>query len=49
MEPKIRSSIQFLESGGEMAVITSIDNAIDALYGKAGTRIARSIDRVSSI
>jgi carbamate kinase len=42
MEPKIRSSINFLESGGDMAIITSIDKAIDALNGTAGSRIVRS-------
>lgn len=48
MGPKIRSSIEFLESGGEMAIITSIGKAIHALNGKAGTRIVRSIAQVSS-
>ena len=42
MGPKIKSSIKFLESGGEVAIITSIENAIDALNGTAGTRIAES-------
>lgn len=42
MGPKIRSSINFLESGGEMAIITSIENVIDALNGTAGTRIVKS-------
>jgi carbamate kinase len=45
MGPKIRSSIEFLESGGEMAIITSIDNAVDALYGRAGTRIVQTGNR----
>lgn len=42
MGPKIESSINFLESGGEAAIISSIENAIDALNGTAGTRIAKS-------
>jgi carbamate kinase len=42
MGPKIESSIKFLESGGEAAIITSIENAVDALNGTAGTRIAKS-------
>lgn len=42
MGPKIESSINFLESGGEATIITSIENAIDALNGTAGTRIAKS-------
>ena len=45
MGPKIRSSIEFLESGGEVAIITSIDNAVDALYGRAGTRIVQTGNR----
>ena len=47
MGPKIRSSIEFLESGGELAIITSIGNAAEALYGRAGTRIVKSTSQVS--
>lgn len=39
MGPKIKSSIDFIESGGEVAIITSAEKAIDALNGFAGTRI----------
>ena len=39
MEPKIQASIDFLESGGDVAIITSFDHALAALNGKAGTRI----------
>lgn len=42
MGPKIVSSIEFLKNGGESAIITSIDNAINALHGKAGTRIIKN-------
>lgn len=42
MRPKIKSSINFLECGGEIAIITSIENAIGALNGTAGTRIVKS-------
>ena len=42
MGPKIKSCIEFLECGGEAAIITSINKAIDALQGKAGTRIVKS-------
>ncbi|PTJ83247.1 carbamate kinase [Mammaliicoccus sciuri] len=38
MLPKIEAAIQFAESGKE-AIICSLDDAIDALEGKAGTRI----------
>lgn len=39
MEPKIRAAIRFIESGGQRAIITSLDRATDALEGKAGTTI----------
>jgi carbamate kinase len=39
MRPKIKSSIDFLEAGGESAIITSIDKAVDGLNEYAGTRI----------
>ena len=39
MGPKIQAVINFLESGGERAIITSIDKIIEALEGKAGTEI----------
>ena len=39
MKPKIQASINFLESGGDVAIITSFDDAVAALNGKAGTRI----------
>ena len=39
MKPKIEASINFLESGGDVAIITSFDDAVAALNGKAGTRI----------
>jgi len=37
MGPKIQAVINFLESGGERAIITSIEKIRDALEGKAGT------------
>ena len=40
MGPKIQAVINFLESGGERAIITSIDKIIDALEGRAGTHIS---------
>jgi carbamate kinase len=39
MGPKIESAIRFIESGGEAAIITSLEMAEEALAGKAGTRI----------
>ena len=41
MEPKIRAAVRFIEAGGERAIITSLDHAMDALEGKAGTTITR--------
>lgn len=39
MGPKIQACIRFVAAGGEKAIITSLDKAVEALEGKAGTRI----------
>ncbi len=39
MGPKIQAVINFLEAGGEKAIITSIEKIKEALEGKAGTQI----------
>ncbi len=39
MGPKIDAAIKFLEDGGEMVAITSLNNAGKAIHGEAGTRI----------
>ncbi|MBL7052684.1 MAG: carbamate kinase [Candidatus Marinimicrobia bacterium] len=39
MGPKVEACIRFVKSGGERAIITSLDKAIDALNGKTGTQI----------
>lgn len=39
MGPKIESAINFIESGGEVCIITSTEMMIEAIEGKAGTRI----------
>ena len=39
MGPKINAAINFLESGGEEVIITSIEKTEQALHGDAGTRI----------
>jgi carbamate kinase len=41
MEPKIEAIIQFLENGGEKAIITSPENLLRAVKGKAGTTITK--------
>lgn len=39
MGPKIRAAIQFIENGGKMVTITSLENARLGVHGEAGTRI----------
>jgi carbamate kinase len=39
MLPKIEAIIEFLEGGGEKAIITSPDNLLKAVKGEAGTTI----------
>jgi carbamate kinase len=39
MGPKIEAAIGFVERGGELAIITSLDKAVLALEGKTGTII----------
>jgi len=39
MGPKIQAAINFLEKGGKKVIITSIDNAVDALVNHSGTVI----------
>lgn len=39
MGPKVESAIRFIESGGDKAIITSIELAKSALQGRAGTTI----------
>ncbi len=39
MGPKIQAAIRFLEDGGQMVTISSIEEAREAIHGEAGTRI----------
>src|SRR4030042_2385749 len=39
MGPKVEAALGFVERGGEEAIITSLDKALDALQGKTGTHI----------
>jgi len=41
MAPKIEACIRFIKAGGEKAIITSLNHAIDALNGKTGTVIVQ--------
>jgi len=40
MRPKIEAALNFLKQGGREVIISSIQNALDAVQGNAGTRIA---------
>lgn len=44
MGPKVQAALQFLRSGGQAAIISSLDNIEAALAGDAGTRIVASND-----
>ena len=39
MGPKIEATLRFLESGGERVIIASLEEAMPALRGEAGTHI----------
>lgn len=39
MGPKIEAALGFVEKGGDHAIITSLDKAVDALNGNTGTHI----------
>ncbi len=40
MGPKVQAALRFARKEGKMAIITSIDGAVDAIQGQGGTRIA---------
>jgi len=40
MGPKLEAAAEFVSGGGKAAIIASLDQAPDALEGRAGTRIA---------
>ncbi|MEN3038721.1 MAG: carbamate kinase [Candidatus Kryptonium sp.] len=42
MGPKVEAVIDFIENGGECAIITSPENLTEAIFGNAGTRIVKS-------
>jgi carbamate kinase len=39
MGPKVTACVRFVEHGGQVGIIASLEQALDALDGKAGTRI----------
>jgi carbamate kinase len=40
MSPKVRAAVDFVRGGGQRAVIAALEDATDALEGRAGTTIA---------
>ncbi len=41
MGPKIRAAIRFVKRGGSRAAIASLENALEALEGRAGTQVVK--------
>jgi len=41
MGPKMQAAIRFVKAGGDKAIITSLDHAVDALEGRTGTIIKK--------
>lgn len=41
MGPKVEAALRFVKNGGQRAVISSLDHALEALKGNAGTQITR--------
>ncbi|GFO97778.1 carbamate kinase-like carbamoyl phosphatesynthetase [groundwater metagenome] len=39
MEPKVLAAVRFVRSGGKLAIISSLDKALPAIEGRAGTRV----------
>jgi len=39
MEPKVLAAVMFVRSGGKQAIISSLDKALPAIEGRAGTRV----------
>jgi len=42
MGPKVEAVIEFLEHGGQHAVITDLEHLALAVAGKAGTQVGRA-------
>jgi carbamate kinase len=43
MGPKVEAACRFVEAGGDLAVITSLDRIVDAVAGVAGTEVTRKV------
>jgi carbamate kinase len=46
MGPKVKACIRFLKLGGKMAIITSLEKALEALRGESGTKMIMSHEDV---
>ena len=42
MGPKVEAVVEFLEHGGQHAVITDLEHLAPAVAGKAGTQVGRA-------
>jgi carbamate kinase len=47
MGPKIAACLEFVEAGGEAAVVTSPEHLLDAVAGRAGTRLVAETEVAS--
>ncbi len=43
MGPKIEAAIRFIEAGGRRVIITSLEDALPALYGETGTHVVAHV------
>lgn len=41
MEPKVKAALRFIDDGGELSIIASLEELLEAVTGKKGTRISR--------
>ena len=50
MLPKVEAAIQFAESReGRATIITSLDQVVEALEGKAGTRVSMEYNKMYTV
>src|SRR5207245_4022069 len=48
MGPKVEAVVEFLERGGQHAVITDLEHLVPAVAGQAGTQLGRTCERKAS-
>lgn len=41
MEPKVKAALRFIDDGGELSIIASLEDLLEAVAGNKGTRISR--------